>query len=353
MIRSWNHLVGVCLAGRYRLEEWLGTEEPAAWFLTASRSGERAAIQLVPEEAARPGQLEAWSAVRLLSHSNLLPMFDCGRAETGNGAVLYAVFEYPEDHLASALEEGRLDEASARQTLAACLEALQYIHAQGMVHGAVDGNHIVAVGERIKLASDTLRPASAGWTPEDDIRGLYSLLGIPYPAAEDSVVPITAPPREPAPLAAKGKFAPNWAFLAAAGTLAAVILAFALRPSTATRATAPKPAPASQPSTPAHAVPPAGPVAVPAASSQPEGRMAWRVVAYTYNHYQDAQKRADRLNQRWPSLRASVFAPKGKNRPPYFVVLGGRMSHEEAIHLLRLARAKGLPRDTFIRNYSD
>jgi hypothetical protein len=59
------------------------------------------------------------------------------------------------------------------------------------------------------------------------------------------------------------------------------------------------------------------------------------------------------INQKWPGLQAEVFAPKGKNRGPYLVALGGRMNRLEAARVLQKARTRGLPRDTFMLNFSD
>jgi hypothetical protein len=82
-------------------------------------------------------------------------------------------------------------------------------------------------------------------------------------------------------------------------------------------------------------------------------RSAWRVVAYTYSTHRDAEKRARTINARHPAFHAEVFAPRGKDRSPYLVALGGRMTREEAARLQKQAKSKGLPRDTFIRNYSE
>lgn len=78
----------------------------------------------------------------------------------------------------------------------------------------------------------------------------------------------------------------------------------------------------------------------------------WRVIAYTYNGLHDAQKKANAINEKFPDLHADVFAPRGQ-RAPYFVSLGGRMTRDAATRLMRQARSKGLPRDTFVRNFSD
>ena len=65
-----------------------------------------------------------------------------------------------------------------------------------------------------------------------------------------------------------------------------------------------------------------------------------------------AAEKAKRVNQRWPSLHATVFAPR-ELRGYYLVALGGRTSRQEATILQRKARKMGLPRDTFIQNYRE
>ena len=353
MIRLWNHLVGVTLAGQYRLEQYLAGDEAAGWYLTTSRSGERAALKLMP---AASRCLDAWQATRLLSHSNLLPMFDCGHALTDSGPVIFAVFEYPDDNLAAAMGGRQLDESDARETLAACLAALDYVHAHGMVHGSVDAQHVVAVGDRVKLASDTLRDAAgSGITPEDDRRALYKLVGLPYPESAKPARPAEAPLVLPPPVVRKEeedepaeRSVPTWVYGAAAGLVIALGMAFVLKPS---KPAAPVQPPTTQTPQPAPTRPIPATVQPPA--SAPHGDAVWRVVAYTYNRYKDAEKKARTINARYPGLHATVFTPKGKDRRPYFVALGGRMTHAEALNLRHVAQAKGLPRDTFVRNYSD
>jgi eukaryotic-like serine/threonine-protein kinase len=75
-------------------------------------------------------------------------------------------------------------------------------------------------------------------------------------------------------------------------------------------------------------------------------------VAYEYHKREQAEKKAHSLNQKRPTLHAEVFAPRG-NRAPYFVALGGRLTLAQAEQLKREARALGLPRDTFVRNFSN
>jgi eukaryotic-like serine/threonine-protein kinase len=77
----------------------------------------------------------------------------------------------------------------------------------------------------------------------------------------------------------------------------------------------------------------------------------WRVVSFTYNRESDAQKRVDSINGKYPGLHPEVFSPRG-NGGPYLVVLGGRMTRDEATRLRQKARSSGLPRDSYIQNYS-
>lgn len=87
----------------------------------------------------------------------------------------------------------------------------------------------------------------------------------------------------------------------------------------------------------------------PVVAAAPTPTSGWHVIAYTYNHRDQAQAKADKLAQVHGSLQPQVFSPKGS--APYLVALGGAMTHDDAAKVLRDARRTGMPRDTFIRNY--
>jgi hypothetical protein len=80
------------------------------------------------------------------------------------------------------------------------------------------------------------------------------------------------------------------------------------------------------------------------------GRTQWRVVAYTYNREEQAQKKASSLAKRDPSLNPQVFTPNG--RAPYLVTVGGPMTREQAEAFKRKAWSAGLPRDLYAQNYA-
>lgn len=78
-------------------------------------------------------------------------------------------------------------------------------------------------------------------------------------------------------------------------------------------------------------------------------REQWRVVAFTYNHSDQAQKKTETIAQKHKDLRPEVFTLTGL--APYLVTVGGVMSHDQAFALAQQVRSLGLPRDTYVQNY--
>jgi serine/threonine protein kinase len=193
------------------------------------------------------------------------------------------------------------------------------------------------------------------------------------PAVERPTLP---PPRPRAEVPVDRGFPLKWipvAGLAAAAVLGAFVLRSPERPAAAPAPEVSAPAPVVRTAPPTSA-PKAAPVSTPAITPQPAkpsafpesradrtgspdarpstGARIWRVIAYTYNGRTNAEKKARSLNAKHPAWRAEVFTPKG-DRPPYLISLGGRTTLAEAERIQRDARSKGLPRDTFVRNYSN
>jgi hypothetical protein len=76
------------------------------------------------------------------------------------------------------------------------------------------------------------------------------------------------------------------------------------------------------------------------------------VIAYTYVSRTAAEKKVHEISGKWPDLRPQVFAPGGAIGM-YLVALGGRMTREDALNLQKRAHGIGLPRDTYVQNYSE
>ncbi len=109
---------------------------------------------------------------------------------------------------------------------------------------------------------------------------------------------------------------------------------------------APSPALAHAPAAPAEPLR-SVPSTVPAQSGK--AAESWYVVAYTYNHKDQADAKVVSLKRIHNSLHPRVFSPSGQ--APYLITLGGPMSHQQAGDMLKHAHRAGLPRDTFLRNY--
>jgi len=110
-----------------------------------------------------------------------------------------------------------------------------------------------------------------------------------------------------------------------------------------------RPAPAATapaPTTVARNITPAAPVITGGAGA----KTTWRVVAYTYNHQDQAQQKADSIKSQHPGLTPEVFSPTG--HAPYLVTVGGPMGHDQAEAFRNKARGQGLPRDIYAQNYS-
>jgi hypothetical protein len=103
--------------------------------------------------------------------------------------------------------------------------------------------------------------------------------------------------------------------------------------------------------TPASPPPTATPT-VPRATPEPssDSRNQWRVVAYTYNHQDQAQQKADLIAHKHPDLNPEVFTPTG--HAPFLVTVGGSMSRIQANAFKKKAHAAGLPRDIYTQNYT-
>jgi len=432
---------GLSLGGVYTLEHWIRGDGAGSFFAARTGEGERLLVKVAPDSGqAAEDQLALWQRARQLRHAHLLYVRDAGRTEIGGAGYVYGVFENPDEVLSSAIEQEPLSREDTRTVLEAALSALRYLHSQGLVHASVDAQHVVAVGETVKLTTDSLRESDDLEGHAEDVRQLGVLVqtlrapeplddtmativrhatepdarnrwtlaeidrelrnapvteppapvtaepepviaaeSVPAPspvmpvvAAEPVVPPApTLPPTPtlPAPVhhrdagaASPGGF-PKWIFAGVAALLLFILVANLRRKPESSQAPRPAqpgvervaPPPSKLPERPARSeaareVEPKPSPLVPASTG---GRAMWRVIAFTYTSRELASQKAKQVNERWPEMRAGVFSPKDKRGYYYLVALGGRMNRVEASRLQRKARGLGLPRDTYVQNYSE
>ncbi len=89
----------------------------------------------------------------------------------------------------------------------------------------------------------------------------------------------------------------------------------------------------------------------PSPQAQAGERTIWRVILYTYSRQQDAERKVQDLLAKRPDLRPQVFFP-ASSQGPYLVIAGGKLNHDEAAAMRQRALREGMPRDSYIQNYS-
>lgn len=161
MSQNLERLEGRIVDGRFPLQSYLGGSDHSAVYLTVALleggNSEKAAIKLIRADATdAEAQLLRWNAVAELNHPNLIRVFGTGRCEMDGTALLYVIEEYAEENLAQILPERALTAEEARALLPSVLRALQFIHGHEFVHGHIQPSNILAIGDQVKLSSDTL-----------------------------------------------------------------------------------------------------------------------------------------------------------------------------------------------------
>lgn len=171
------------VAGRYRIERLLGRGGMGAVYLGVETALDReVAIKVLPpdQEGGSAGERfrrEAKTAARL-SHPGIVPLFTFGEAPD----LLYYVMGYVEgESLAQRVKrEGRLSTEAALRILGEVADALQYAHAQNVVHRDIKVDNILLEhpAGRAVLADFGLAKA-AGPGGDRNLTGVGLIVGTP------------------------------------------------------------------------------------------------------------------------------------------------------------------------------
>jgi TonB family protein len=185
MSEAWKTWEGQAVDG-FPLRQYLGGSDHSAVYLTQlNSSGEqKAAIKFIPADASAHAQLAKWRVAGELTHPHLLQLIRVGRCELASTNFLYVVMEYAEENLSEILPQRALEPDEVRQVLDSALDALTYLHAQGLAHTRIKPGNILAAGDQLKLSSDTLSEIGSGpvAAPQPGI----------YAAPESATEPISA-----------------------------------------------------------------------------------------------------------------------------------------------------------------
>lgn len=185
----WTRWQGHVINGVYPLGRYLGCSDHSGVFLTPSAAPGRSeiAIKLVPANRALVEfLLPRWRRAAALAHPHLLRLVEWGGCQLGGSPHLYAVMEYADQTLAQLLMRRALTDDEAREMLIPVLDALGFLHERDLVQGRLKPANILVVGDRLKLASDTIRrigetrPGSGvptGYDPPEAMPGTGSPAG--------------------------------------------------------------------------------------------------------------------------------------------------------------------------------
>jgi TonB family protein len=156
MSDSWKQWEGQVVDARFLLRRYLGGSEHSAVFLTERGiPPQKAAIKFIQVDGPDAElQLFRWKHANKLTHSHLLRTYESGRCRLSDFDLLYVVLEYAEENLSQFLPQRPLTPAEARDVLTPTLQALGFLHGEGLVHGHVRPSNILAIEDQLKLSSD-------------------------------------------------------------------------------------------------------------------------------------------------------------------------------------------------------
>jgi serine/threonine protein kinase len=182
--KEWKRFEGQVLLDKFPLQKLLGSTSYSAVFLTQSPPPEpkNIAVKLITAGAKADFQVSLLERASKLSHPNLLHLLPGGRCQLGALDLVFTFMEYVEEDFGRSLQDRPLSETETREMLRPLLEALSYIHSEGLAHSHIKPSNIVAIGNHIKLASDTVLPLG-------EPRSTYRVLD-GYDAPEAATAPV-------------------------------------------------------------------------------------------------------------------------------------------------------------------
>jgi TonB family protein len=162
MSEMWKNWEGQVIDHKYQLRRYLGSTDHSVVFLGEFHGPEvrQCAVKFISADF--PGQeqqLAAWSTASQLSHPNLLQIYGAGACKMEDVEVLYVAMEYAEENLAQVLPHRALMVEETNEMLNAVIDVLVYLHENNLVHGHVKPSNVLALGDRLKLSSDTVDTA--------------------------------------------------------------------------------------------------------------------------------------------------------------------------------------------------
>jgi len=157
---DWKKFEGQVVNKVFPLRRFLGSTSHSAVFLTQSGHAQPKdlAIKFISAGANADSQVSLLHRASKLSHPNLLRLLPGGRCGLADMELVFVVMEYAEENLGQVLPNRKFTAKETCELLAPLLDALSHIHSQGLAHSHIKPSNIVAIGNQIKLSSDTVLP---------------------------------------------------------------------------------------------------------------------------------------------------------------------------------------------------
>jgi TonB family protein len=188
MSESWKQWERQIVNARFLLQRYLGSSEHSAVFLTERGTPpQKVAIKFIQvDEPDAQLQLSRWQRTAKLSHPHLLRNFESGRCRLGEFDLLFVLMEYAEENLAQFLSQRPLTPAEARDVLTPALQALAFLHGEGLVHGHVRPSNILAIEDQLKLSSDGISSVAEPSHPPAPETQQSAAAGLRHPSPYDA-----------------------------------------------------------------------------------------------------------------------------------------------------------------------
>ena len=185
----WTGWQSVVINGVYPLQRLLHGSEHSAVFLSECKGlgVANVAVKIIPIEQVTLAQLSHWRLATGLSHPHLVQLFDAGLCQLGGQPHLFVVMEYAEQTLSQVLGQRALTVDEVREMLPPTLDALAFLHRQGLVQSRLKPANVLVVNDQLKLATDGIRPVGAPrvGTAEPSLYDPPEAIHTPYSAAAD------------------------------------------------------------------------------------------------------------------------------------------------------------------------
>jgi hypothetical protein len=164
---NWTALQGKILDGGYEIAECLLTSSESASFrirVLGDRST-HAVVNVFTPNAAPLEQYLLWQEALELRHPQISSPISVGRLEWEGASYPYVVLHKADENLAGVIRDRALTTGEAREVLRSVGAGLEYLHANGFVHSALSPEHVLALGDAIRISSTTIRRIN---TPVED-----------------------------------------------------------------------------------------------------------------------------------------------------------------------------------------